>query len=150
MSQFEYITVVVSIVMAFAISEVLSGLGRLVRERSRVKFYWVHVAWMVYGILWILQHWWGIWDYRSIEFTNFFSFLALVAPSLTFVLLAFLVTRTLPVDGDLELRDYYRRNQRWVFPLAAVILVELSSLRLALTDEALLHPRNAFRALAVW
>ena len=149
MTKFEYVTVVVSIIMAFAISEVLAGVGRLVRERSRVKFYWVHVAWMAYAVLWMLQHWWGIWDYRTVEFTSFFSFLALVAPSLTFVLLAFLVTPKLAPQGDLDLRDYYARNQIWVFPLAALILVELGSLRAMLTDEALLSPRNGVRALAL-
>ena len=147
MSQFEYVTVVVSIVMAFAISEILSGIGRLIRERSRVRFYWVHISWMALGILWMLMHWWGIWDYRAVEFGGFFSFLALVLPALTFVLFAFLLTPTLAPGSDLDLRAYYARNQRWIFPLAALILVELSLLRMILTDEALLHPRNAFRAL---
>lgn len=78
-----------------------------------------------------------------------FNFLALVAPPLTFVLFAFLVTPTLAPHGELDLRDYYVRNQRWIFTLAALIFVELALVRMMLADEALLHPRNAVRALAL-
>ena len=135
--------------MALPDLQAFEGQVRLIRERSRVKFYWVHLSWMAYVVLWMLLHWWGIWDYRGVEFQSFFGFLALVAPSLTFVLVAFLITPTLPPEGDLDLRDYYARTQRWVFPLAALILLELSGLRMLLTEEALLHPRNGVRLLAV-
>ena len=36
MSRFEFNTVLVSIVLAFAVSEILTGWGRLIRGRSRI------------------------------------------------------------------------------------------------------------------
>ena len=58
MTQFEYITVFVSIILALAVAEVLAGLGRLIRERDHVRVYWVHVAWMLLVVLTVVQSWW--------------------------------------------------------------------------------------------
>ena len=114
MSQFEYVTVFVSIVMALAVAEVLAGLGRLIRERDHVRVYWVHVAWMLLAILAVTQSWWVIWNIRSHEFANFFEFLTLVVPRLIFVLVAFLLSPPISSDRPFDLYEYYFRHIRWI------------------------------------
>ena len=143
------VTVLLSIIIAVAVSEILAGIGRLIRERNRVKFYGTHIAGMVLALLTMILHWWGIWQYRTVEFRAFHQFLALLAPSLTLVIVAFLITPRLPFQGQLDLRDYYFRNQRWTFGLAAVILVEFILLSVAIGDRSVLHSDNGIRALGV-
>jgi hypothetical protein len=46
LSRFEYLTAFLGVILAVAAAEILLGVGRLTRERDRVKFYWVHLFWM--------------------------------------------------------------------------------------------------------
>ena len=45
MSRFEYLSVLLSIVIALGISEMVSSWGALLRQRRLVRFYWVHRLW---------------------------------------------------------------------------------------------------------
>ena len=91
MSQFEYLTAFLSLVQAFAVSRILAGLGSFIRERDRIEFYWVHVAWMILAILGVCQIWWTMWGFRSSEVAHFPQFIAYVLPSFLFVLVAYLL-----------------------------------------------------------
>lgn len=45
MSHFEYLSVLLSIVVAFAMSEALSGWGQMIRMRDRVRLHPLHLGW---------------------------------------------------------------------------------------------------------
>ena len=62
MSRFEYLTAFLGIILAVAVAEILLGVGRLTRERDRVKFYWVHLFWMFALLVIMIQRWWASWQ----------------------------------------------------------------------------------------
>jgi hypothetical protein len=43
MDPFSYLSVLTSIVLALGITRILTGLGRLLQKRGRVRVYWVHL-----------------------------------------------------------------------------------------------------------
>lgn len=47
-SAFEYVTVLISIVVGLGITEVLSGIADLIKQSKRVKFYWPHLLWVLF------------------------------------------------------------------------------------------------------
>jgi hypothetical protein len=122
LSQFEYVTAFVSILLALAIAEMLAGLGRLIRERDHVRVYWVHIAWMLLAILVTTQYWWTIWRVRAHEFANFFEFLSIIFPQFIFFLVAFLLSPPVSSDKPFDLREYYFHQVRWLAPLFAVCM----------------------------
>ncbi len=149
MSQFEYVVVFVSILLALAVAELLAGLGRLIRERDHVGVYWVHIAWMLLAILVVVQSWWAIWNVRTHEFANFFEFLALVLPRLNFVLVAFLLSPPISSDRAFDLREYYFRHISWVALLFAASMFGVALARTALGVEEALSPINGIRATVI-
>lgn len=149
MSQFEYITIFVSILLALAVAEVLAGLGRLIREREHVRIYWVHVAWMLLMILSVTQSWWVIWNLRGHEFTNFFEFLAVVVPRFIWVLVAFLLSPPLTSGRPFDLREYYFRHIGWMAPLSAFGLLGIAFSRTVLGVEDAVSPINGIRITVV-
>ncbi len=149
MSQFEYITVFVSILLALAVAELLAGLGRLIRERDHVRVYWVHVAWMLLIILTVTLSWWVIWNLRTHEFTNFLEFLALVVPRLIFVLVAFLLAPPISPAQPFDLRQYYFRHIRWVALLSATAIFGIAFSLTFLGMEEVVSPINGIRIAAV-
>ena len=62
MTLFEYITVVVSIVLSFGMIRLLGGLRPALSREGR---YWVHVAWVGIKLLNLLLFWWGFWNLRD-------------------------------------------------------------------------------------
>ena len=44
MDPFAYLSVLTSIVLALGITRVLTGLGKLLQARGRVRVYWVHLV----------------------------------------------------------------------------------------------------------
>jgi len=47
MGAFEYLSVLISIILALGMTRVLAGVGEMLQARSRHRIYWVHVIWIV-------------------------------------------------------------------------------------------------------
>jgi hypothetical protein len=149
-SRFEYLSVLVSIVIAYAMSEALSGWGQMIRVRDRVRPYPLHMGWSILSVLLMIQWWWGgFWRYRDVADLGYFGFLAVLSEPVLLVLLSFVLT---PHPAELcgrDLRAEYFRNRRWSFGIAAFLLVELALVDAFVADQSLWHPRNAIRGLGV-
>jgi len=61
MSPFEYLSVLISIVLALGMTRVLGGVGEMLQARARRRVYWVHAVWIVeryhefYAVFFFLQ-----------------------------------------------------------------------------------------------
>ncbi|HTU83563.1 MAG TPA: hypothetical protein VMF61_15650, partial [Candidatus Acidoferrales bacterium] len=71
MNTFDYLTVLVSIVLGLAIANVLNRLAVVVTARERVDFYWPPIAWAIWIFFICIQHWWAEW---SVHFTERWTF----------------------------------------------------------------------------
>lgn len=148
MSEFEYLSVLVSIVVAFALSEIFAGWGRMIRGRDHVKVYWVHIVATLLVAALIIQFWWSAWQYRELAI-NFYHYAALLLSPLTCVLLAFVLTPQISVGAKLDCRDYYYSNTRWMYPLAALVIFELGIADYVIVGGALVTPKNVIRLIAI-
>jgi hypothetical protein len=147
MSRFEYLSVLLSVVVGFAISEILSGWGSLIRRRAQLRPYWLLTSWSVLALVVMILFWWSAWDYHTTSSWTFFSFLAVLSAALTFVILAFVLTPTVSEDSTPDLRDYYFRNRTWIFGLWALVLVQVAAVDVIVARLPLWHVANAIRAL---
>jgi hypothetical protein len=148
-SQFEYISVLLSIVLAFGLSEIVSGWGRLIRDRQRVRFYWIHGLWSALIALLIVQFWSGFWEYRDIESWSYFSLLVVLGDGLTLVAIAFLITPSVESERTLDLREYYFDNHRWIFGLGILSMLQLALVDATVGGQPVLHVENLIRGAAI-
>ena len=96
MSQFEYIMVMVSLILALAVAQELRGLSEVVTSEKR---YTPHTAWIAYFALLIIQNWWAYWDYNNIEEWRFTTYLfVLLSPIILFASVYLLVPTTRTSD----------------------------------------------------
>ena len=47
MGAFEYLSVLISIIIALGMTRVLAGVGEMLQARRHRRIYWVHVVWIV-------------------------------------------------------------------------------------------------------
>jgi hypothetical protein len=117
LTPFDYLTVLVSIVMGLAIANVLTGLANVMLARERVGFYWPPVAWAVWLFFIEAQHWWAQWGVHHTRVWNFGTFLLeLLVPVNLFLLSALALPARESGDAP-DLFAWYSRNRRWFFGL---------------------------------
>jgi len=123
MTAFDYLTVLVSIVVGLAIANVLARLAAVITARERVDFYWPPVAWAIWIFFIAVQHWWAQWSVRHTREWNFATFwLEMLFPVLLFLLSA-LVLPDRDEHGKLDLGQWYFRNRAWFLAVLFCLLV---------------------------
>ena len=79
MTLFEFILVMVSLVLAIGVTHLLQGIMAILRDRQAIALQWVRLVWASSLLLWAVYYWWSLWDFRLADWTY---------PSFIFVLLA--------------------------------------------------------------
>ena len=121
LSPFDYLTVLVSIVLGLAMTNVLTRLAVVVTARERVDFYWPPVAWAVWVFFICVQHWWAQWSTHE---TVTWTFLKFSTGLLDPILLFFLSALVLPERDEtrpIDLGAWYYRNRAWFFGTLALL-----------------------------
>ena len=124
MTQFEFVLVFISIVMALGVSHVLSGWGEQIRNRTEVRHYWLHTAWGGMYLFAAIQAWWGMWLVRDLEDWSFLDVMMAIIPYSLLALMSHILTPSV-AEGHRDLRKYYFDNSSWMFGVATVFLVTL-------------------------
>ena len=121
MSGFEYLIIIVSLVVGVAIADVMAGVRRLATARDPVRWHWLPLGWALFFVLAVLQDWYYYHSALQLAaYQQFLGFLLITSPIVCYALAA---SSTLPEPerGEaLDLRDRYFERSRWVFGLAAL------------------------------
>jgi hypothetical protein len=78
MTQHEYISIAIAIILGLAITRLLHTAALLIRARDRVVFHWSTALWALSVMIYILQFWWVGWNLRTVEEWIFPHFVVLV------------------------------------------------------------------------
>lgn len=121
MSLFEFLMVLVSIIVGLGIAEVLTGIARMIRCRGSITGYWVHATAVAVVFFALLQQWWEVWGLRMVPEWTFFSLLMMLAGPVGLFLIAHLLFPE-PMPGA-NLRDFYYESIRPMALLAAATVL---------------------------
>jgi hypothetical protein len=121
MDSFEYLSVLVSIIVGLGLSHLLATTARLIQARDRVQLYGPTLIWM--GVLFVLQIqiWWAAFEWESSAVWTFFSFLLFLMLPIGAYLLSVLLVPDLDAPDAVDLRASYFANRRWFFGLLTVL-----------------------------
>jgi hypothetical protein len=146
MSAFEYIAVIVSVIIGLGLTRILQGVGGLLEARSRVRVYWVHLVFTGIILVGHLQFWWLFWSSRQLEAWSFFPFLFLLLQPIILYLLAGLCFPEFSDTGSIDFRDFYYHNHRWFFGLLALLMVLISLRDILFRSVPWISQGNAVKA----
>src|SRR5205085_4787758 len=115
MDVFGYLSVLLSIILGLAITQVLQGLRALLIARSRVTMFWPSIAWCGLLLLVDVQGWWAMFGLRLKGSWTFVEFGIVLLQVLVLYMLAALVLPDVDRDGRVDLRAFYFAHARWFF-----------------------------------
>ena len=123
MTDFEYASVVVSIVLALGIADILRFIADTFRESGERKIYWVHLLWILILLELHVEFWWLMWNFRDTVAVGPILGFLLLGPALLFV-----ATRTLlpASSSDTDLQSLYFRRKTPFF--VVMVLTNIWSL----------------------
>jgi len=116
MSKFEYVAVLVSLVLGLGLANILTGLGRMINRRNEFQIDIVHLLWSIALFVVLVLNWWVFFQNISVTNWTFEYFLSIIVWAVTFYLMTVVL---FPTDKDTE-QDYgkiFLQNHAWFIGL---------------------------------
>lgn len=123
MSPFEFVTVLISIILGLGITQIMSGLADLIHQWKNVRLYGPHLLWIVLVFILHVQDWWLLYQLRHIASWSLPAFLFQVLYPISLFILARIL---FPMAGDpqsSDMRGYYLENFRKFFVMVMILTV---------------------------
>ena len=121
MNAFEYLSVLISIILALGMTRVLGGVGEMLQARSHRRIYWVHVIWIINLFLYLVVAWWIFYRWRDQQPWRFCLFVfVLISPTILYLASILLFPREADVDLATDYKTHYYANHRAFFILFAL------------------------------
>src|SRR5438046_6832487 len=118
MNGFDYLSVLISIVLALGMTRVLAGVGEMLQARSHRRIYWVHAIWIVNLFLYLVIAWWIFYRWRNQQPWTFFLFVfVLISPTVLYLASLLLFPRESDVDRAIDYKTHFYANHRAFFVL---------------------------------
>jgi hypothetical protein len=124
MDKFNYLLVIVGIIIGLGLSQILIGLVDYIQNRHRVRLSGIQLAWMFMLFLEQLEYWYSLYSAESFG-KNFATFLGcLLYPTFMFLATGILVPKVRD-QGVLNLPDCYYETHRWFFGACSLGMLAL-------------------------
>ena len=114
MGLFEFIMVMLSIIVGLGIAELLTGVASTLQNRHTVKVYWVHTLLTAAIFLALVQQFWEAWGLRHVDEWTFGALLQMLASPICLYLCARLLFPDPIKGGDLEVHYYDTMRPVWI------------------------------------
>src|SRR5947199_1363883 len=124
MNAFEYISVLISIILALGMPRLLGGVGEMLQARMHRRIYWVHVVWIVNLFVYLVVAWWIFYRWRNQQSWNFYLFVfVLISPTILYLASMLLFPRESSVDELVDYKTHYYANHRAFFVIFSLFTV---------------------------
>ena len=119
-SLFVHVRILVGMVVGLGLTHLLRNFADLLERPERRRLYWVHLAWALFVLLYLLHFWW--WEFRLSHLIdwnfNIYIFITLYA-LLLYLLCAIIFPGTI---GDCaDYREYFHSRRHLFFGLLATV-----------------------------
>jgi hypothetical protein len=140
MSRFEFVLVLLSIIIGLGLTELLRNVVRQIRARKTVKIFWPQT--ILVGIMFfaLMQIWWEIWGLHVVEVWSFPVLLLMLAGPITLFCTSHLIFPTKIEGANLE--KYYFLNSRLIWGLASFTVIVSTLFRPLAFGANLFDPSN--------
>lgn len=124
MTPFEYIIVLISIIIGLGITTVLTGVAELIKHRSFTRLYPPYLIWIILVFVMHIHEWWESYSLKSITEWKLLTFLFVILYPIGLYILAHLL---FPSDlrNGLNTREFYMKIYPRIF-ISVMALIVLS------------------------
>jgi hypothetical protein len=140
MSRFEFVLVLLSIIIGLGLTELLINIVRQIKERKTTKAFWPQSLLVAIIFLALLQIWWESWELQVVEVWTFPVLLLMLAGPITLFCISHLIFPSKIAGADME--KFYFSNSRLIWGLASFTVIVATLFRPLAFGVPLFDPSN--------
>ena len=119
-SAFEYVTILISIILGLGITQILSSLAEILYDYRQVKFFWVHTIWVILILYIHIQEWFILYELKDYYYWKLPVFLFVLLYPITLYLAAKMLFPVIEKGQMIDLKSFFLTNYR---PLYLLLLI---------------------------
>ncbi len=123
MTPFEYVSVLISIILGLGITQIVTGLADLIHQWDRVKIYWPHLLWIFLIFFLHIQEWWATYELKDFDSWRLTTFLFVILYPIILFILAKLLFPFGFNENIIHLKSFYFENFRRIFGWSIVLVL---------------------------
>ncbi len=124
MSPFEYVIVLISIILGLGITTILTGIAELIKHTRPVRLFAPYIIWILLIFMLHFQDWWLSYQFKEVHEWSLQFFLVIVLYPINLYILAHLLFPA-GLSQDFDSKTFYLNHYPRLF-IGAIILVVLS------------------------
>ena len=121
MNLFEFLMIILSLIVGLGIAEILSGIARSLKSNLNEGIPWIHGVATLAVLLGLLQTFWESWGLRTVETWSFPAMLLMLGSPICLYLMAYVLFPEHDEQSGLD--DYYFHRARLIWPLAGLTVI---------------------------
>ena len=125
MTPFEYVIVLISIILGLGITTILTGVAELIKHGQPLRLFTPYIIWILLIFVLHIQEWWVSYELKSVQVWELPYFLLIVLYPINLYILAHLLFPG-SLSKDFSAREFYLDHYPRFFN-GAVILIALST-----------------------
>jgi len=141
---FNYLVVLIGVILGLGVVQILTGLASMIRNRKTIRIYWVHLVWCATIFLLLIQHWYVIYTWRDFGSTFASYVYFMIYPTLLYAgsaLLAPKVENAQKVDFE----EIFYADRHWFFGICFLGLTEIVFRSLLFNNTSIVDTQNLIR-----
>ncbi len=115
LSPFEYVVVLISIILGMGITQLISGLAAIVLRWNTVKIYWPHLVLVILIFIIHIQDWWATYELRNNTHWQLAMFLFIILYPVNLYILARILFPIRWTAATIDLKAFYFENFRKIY-----------------------------------
>jgi len=133
-SPFEYVTILVSIILGLGITKILSSLAELLYGFKKVRFFWVHSIWVILILYIHVQEWFILYELKGYPAWKLPVFLFILLYPITLFLAASMLFPVIDKNENVDLKTFFCGNYKPLYFLFLICIVLSLAFNLWLLD----------------
>jgi len=149
MDTFSFLSVLFSVIIGLALTEILQGFRALILARQRVTVFWPALIWAALMVVIVAQAWWGMFGMRGFQHWTMTMYIAVLLQITLMYLAASVVLPDVPEREPCDMRTAYFANSRWFFGLMAATVASTFVKDFVTVGHIALNGNTAFLLLYI-
>lgn len=122
MDAFSYLSVLLSIILGLAITQILQGYRSLILSDTTIGKGWLPIAWSILILLFVTQSWWASFGLRTREHWGFLQFAVILSQMALLYMMAAVVLPDVPAGETVDLDAHFERHRTSLFAFFIAVI----------------------------
>jgi len=122
-SVFEYITILISIILGLGITKLLAGFATMIVRIRHCNLYWPHILFIILAFLIHIQDWFVTYELRTIDKWNLPLFLFIILYPVTLYLLSYMLFPLKYGNHQYDFKNFFMMNYERIYSLLIVLVI---------------------------